>query len=323
MRTRTIGQGLEVAEIGLGCMGMSAFYGVADDRESTATIRRALELGVNLLDTADMYGAGANERLVGQAIEGNREAVVVATKFGQIRGPQGEAVGVRGDPEYVHQACDASLERLGIEHIDLYYLHRVDPNVPIEETVGAMAELVEAGKVRHLGLCEAAAQTIRRAHAVHPITALQTEYSLWAREVENDILPTLRGLGIGFVAYAPLGRGFLTGRFRRPEDVADSRKNHPRFQGENLRHNLAVVEGVERIAAVKGVTAGQLALAWVLHRGDDVFAIPGTTRRPHLEENVAAAELELDDGDLARLDEAAPPGFTAGDRYPNMSSIER
>jgi aryl-alcohol dehydrogenase-like predicted oxidoreductase len=323
MRTRTLGQGLEVSDLGLGCMGMSAFYGDADDRESTATIRRALELGVNMLDTADMYGAGANERLVGQAIEGSREAVVVATKFGQIRGPQGEPAGVRGDREYVHRACDASLERLGTEHVDLYYLHRVDPDVPIEETVGAMAELVEAGKVRHIGLCEAAAQTIRRAHAVHPITALQTEYSLWARQVEHEILPTLRELGIGFVAYAPLGRGFLTGRFRRPEDVADSRKNHPRFQGENLRHNLALVERVERIAAEKGVTPGQLALAWVLHRGDDVVAIPGTTRRPHLEENVAATELELDGGDLARLDDAAPPGFTAGDRYPSMDSIER
>ena len=321
MRTLTVGQRLEVSELGLGCMGMSAFYGDADDRESTTTIRRALELGVSMLDTADMYGAGANERLVGRAIEGRRE-VVVATKFGQVRGPQGEAVGVRGDREYVHQACDASLERLGIEHVDLYYLHRVDPNVPIEETVGAMAELVEAGKVRHLGLSEAAPQTIRRAHAVHRITALQTEYSLWARQVENEILPTLCELGIGFVAYAPLGRGFLTGRFRRPEDVTDSRRNHPRFQGENLSHNLALVERVERIAAEKGVTAGQLALAWVLHRGDEVVAIPGTTRRSHLEENVAATELELDDSDLALLDEAAPPGFTAGDRYPSMSSIE-
>ncbi len=323
MRTRTLGQGLEVSELGLGCMGMSAFYGDADDGESIATIRRALELRATMLDTADMYGAGANERLVGRAIEGRREAVVVATKFGQVRGPKGEPAGVRGDREHVHEACDASLDRLGIEHIDLYYLHRVDPNVAIEETVGAMAELVEAGKVRHLGLSEAAAQTIRRAHAVHPITALQTEYSLWAREVEDEILPTVRELGIGFVAYAPLGRGFLTGRFRRPEDVADSRKNHPRFKGENLSHNLALVERVERIAAEKGVTAGQLALAWVLHRGDEVVAIPGTTRRAHLEENVAATELGLDDGELARLDEAAPAGFTAGDRYPSMASIGR
>jgi aryl-alcohol dehydrogenase-like predicted oxidoreductase len=318
-----LGQGLEVSELGLGCMGMSAFYGEADERESEATIRRALELGVTMLDTADIYGAGANERLVARAIEGRRDAAVVATKFGQIRGPKGEPAGVRGDPEHVRQACDASLERLGVEHVDLYYLHRVDPEVPIEETVGAMAELVRAGKVRHLGLSEAAAQTIRRAHAVHPITALQTEYSLWAREVENEILPTLRELGIGFVAYAPLGRGFLTGRFRRPEDVSDSRRKHPRFQGENLSHNLALVERVERIAAEKGVTPGQLALAWVLHRGDDVVAIPGTTRRVHLEENVAATELKLDDGDLARLDEAAPRGFAAGDRYPSMSLIER
>jgi aryl-alcohol dehydrogenase-like predicted oxidoreductase len=325
MRTRGLGQGLEVAEIGLGCMGMSAFYAGADEREATATIRRALDLGVTMLDTADMYGAGANERLVGRAIAGRRERVVIATKFGQVRGPAGEPVGVRGDPEYVREACDASLERLGVESIDLYYQHRVDPEVPIEETVGAMGELVAAGKVRHLGLSEAAAATVRRAHAVHPIAALETEYSLWTRGVEDEILPTVRELGIGFVAYSPLGRGFLTGRFRRPEDVPedDSRRGHPRFQGENFECNLALVERVGEIAVEKGVEPGQLALAWVLHRGDDVVPIPGTARRAHLEQNLAAAEIELGTDDLGRLDEAAPKGITAGDRYPNMSSIDR
>jgi aryl-alcohol dehydrogenase-like predicted oxidoreductase len=306
---------------------MSQFYGETDDAESLATIRRALELGVTMLDTADVYGAGANERLVGEAIAGRRDEVVVATKFGQVRGPKGEPGGVRGDANYVREACDASLARLGTGHIDLYYLHRVDPDVPIEETVGAMAELVEAGKVRHLGLSEANAQTVRRAHKVHPLTALQTEYSLWTREVETEILPTVRELGIGFVAYSPLGRGFLTGRFRRPEDVpeGDSRRGHPRFQGENLERNLAVVAEVERLAAEKGVSAGQLALAWVLHRGRDVVPIPGTKRRRYLEENVAASEVELSNSELARLDEAAPPGVTAGERYPGpaLALIDR
>lgn len=325
MRTRTLGEGLEVAEIGLGCMGMSAFYAGADEREATATIRRALDLGVTMLDTADMYGAGANERLVGRAIAGRREQVVIATKFGQVRGPAGEPLGVRGDPEYVHEACDASLERLGVESIDLYYQHRVDPKVPIEETVGAMGELVAAGKIRHLGLSEAAAATVRRAHAAHPIAALETEYSLWTRGVEDEILPTVRELGIGFVAYSPLGRGFLTGRFRRPEDVPgdDSRRGHPRFQGENFDRNLVLVDRVREIAVDKGVEPGQLALAWVLHRGDDIVPIPGTSRRAHLEQNLAAAQIELGAEELARLDEAAPRGFTAGDRYPNMSSIDR
>jgi aryl-alcohol dehydrogenase-like predicted oxidoreductase len=325
--SRALGESLEVAEIGLGCMGMSQFYGEADHDEAVATIRRALELGVTLLDTADMYGAGANERLVAEAIGDRRDEVVLATKFGQVRGPRGEPAGVRGDSEYVREACDASLGRLGTDRIDLYYQHRVDPEVPIEETVGAMAELVAAGKVRHLGLSEAAPGTIRRAHAVHPITALQTEYSLWTRDVEAEILPTVRDLGIGFVAYAPLGRGFLTGRFRRSDDIpeGDSRRNHPRFQDENLERNLAVVEAVEALAAEKGVSAAQLALAWVLDRGGDVVPIPGTKRRRYLEENVGAGGVELSDADLARLDRAAPPGSTAGDRYPGpaMASIDR
>jgi aryl-alcohol dehydrogenase-like predicted oxidoreductase len=271
-----------------------------------------------------MYGAGANERLVGRAIAGRREQVVLATKFGQVRGPKGEPLGVRGDPGYVREACDASLGRLGVEHIDLYYQHRVDPKVPIEDTVGAMAELVADGKVRYLGLSEAAASTIRRAQAVHPITALETEYSLWSRGVEEEILPTVRELGIGFVAYSPLGRGFLTGRWRGPGDLPpeDSRRNHPRFQGVNFERNLALVDRVEAIAAERSVQPGQLALAWVLHRGDDVVPIPGTGRREHLEQNLASAEIELDDEDLARLDQAAPSGVAAGDRYPDMSSVE-
>jgi aryl-alcohol dehydrogenase-like predicted oxidoreductase len=325
MRTRTLGQVLEVAEIGLGCMGMSAFYTRADEGEAIATIHRALDLGVTLLDTADMYGAGANERLVGRALAGRRDQAVIATKFGQVRGPGGEPAGVRGDPEYVREACDRSLERLGVERIDLYFQHRVDPKVPIEETVGAMAELVGAGKVGHLGLSEAAAETIRRAQAVHPIAALESEYSLWTRGVEEVILPTVRELGIGFVAYSPLGRGFLTGRFRRPDDVPedDSRRGHPRFQGANFERNLRIVERVREIAAAKRVEPGQLALAWVLHRGDEIVPIPGTARRGHLEQNLAAAEIELGEEDLARLDEAAPVGITAGDRYPNMASVER
>jgi aryl-alcohol dehydrogenase-like predicted oxidoreductase len=325
MKIRKLGsQGLEVSMQGLGCMGMSEFYGERDDEESIATIHRALELGVSFLDTADMYGPFTNERLVGRAIRDRREQVVVATKFGNVRGENGERLGVRGDPEYVHQACNASLERLGVDHIDLYYQHRVDRNVPIEETVEAMAELVQQGKVRFLGLSEASPGTVRRAHEVHPISALQTEYSLWTRDVERRMLSTTRELGIGFVAYSPLGRGFLSGRFRSPQDVPedDFRRNNPRFQGENFERNLQIVDRVRQIAEEKGVSAAQLALAWVHHQGDDVVPIPGTKRRRYLEENVAATEIELSEEDLRRLDEAAPPGVTAGDRYPDMSTVE-
>jgi aryl-alcohol dehydrogenase-like predicted oxidoreductase len=325
METRALGtQGLRVSAEGLGCMGMSEFYGPTDGQESVATIHRALELGVTFLDTADMYGPFTNERLVGRAIAGRREGVVLATKFGNERREDGARVGVNGKPEYVRSACEASLARLGVEHIDLYYQHRVDKTVPIEETVGAMGELVQEGKVRYLGLSEAAPQTIRRAHAVHPISALQTEYSLWSREPEEAILLTVRELGIGFVAYSPLGRGFLSGRFRAPEDLPedDFRRYHPRFQGENFKRNLALVERVEQIARERGITAGQLALAWVLSRGEDIVPIPGTKRRSYLEENVAAAAVELSAEDLARIDEAAPIGVTAGDRYADMSPIE-
>jgi aryl-alcohol dehydrogenase-like predicted oxidoreductase len=325
MQLRKLGtQGLEVSMEGLGCMGMSEFYGEGDDEESIATIHRALDLGVNFLDTADMYGPFTNEQLVGRAIRGRRDEVVLATKFGIARGEGGERLGVRGNPEYVHQACDASLRRLGVDHIDLYYQHRVDPKVPIEETVGAMGELVEQGKVRFLGLSEAAPETLRRAHDVHPISALQTEYSLWTRDVENTILPTVRELGIGFVAYSPLGRGFLSGRFTSPDDIpeGDFRRANPRFQGENFERNMRIVERVREIAEEKGGTPAQLALAWVLAQGDDVVPIPGTKRRRYLEENIAATEIDLDEEDLRRLDEAAPPGETAGDRYPDMSTVE-
>jgi aryl-alcohol dehydrogenase-like predicted oxidoreductase len=318
------GQGLEVSMEGLGCMGMSEFYGDTDDAESTATIHRALELGVTFLDTADMYGPFTNERLVGQAIRGRRDEVVLATKFGNVRGENGERLGVRGDAEYVHEACNASLERLGVDHIDLYYQHRVDSDVPIEETVGAMAELVQAGKVRFLGLSEASPDTVRRAHAVHPISALQTEYSLWTRDVEARILSTTRELGIGFVAYSPLGRGFLSGRFTSPQDIpeGDFRRHNPRFQGENFTRNMEIVERVRAIAEEKDATPSQLALAWILHQGEDIVPIPGTKRRKYLEENVAATEIELSEDDLKRLDEAAPPGQTAGERYPDMSTVE-
>jgi aryl-alcohol dehydrogenase-like predicted oxidoreductase len=324
MKTRTLGQGLVVSEQGLGCMGMSEFYGRADEGEAIATIQRALDLGVTLLDTADMYGPFTNEKLVGRAIAGRREQVVLATKFGNERREDGSWVGINGKPEYVRSACEASLARLGVEHIDLYYQHRVDKTVPIEETVGAMAELVAQGKVRHLGLSEASPQTIRRAHAVHPITALQTEYSLWTRDPEEEILPTVRELGIGFVAYSPLGRGFLSGKYRTPADIPedDFRRHHPRFQRENFEQNLRLVERIEEIAREKEVTAGQLALAWVLAQGEDIAPIPGTKHRSYLEENVTAGEIQLSEDELARIDEAAPVGATAGQRYASMATID-
>ena len=307
-------------------MGMSEFYGSTDDAESVATIHRALDLGVNFLDTSDIYGPHTNERLVGEAIADRRDEVVLATKFGIVRDPNDPSVrGVNGRPDYVFKACDASLRRLNLDHIDLYYQHRVDPDVPIEETVGAMAELVAAGKVRFLGLSEAAPETIRRAQGVHPISALQTEYSLWSRDPEAEILPTLRELGIGFVAYSPLGRGFLTGQITSPDDFApdDFRRNNPRFQGENFRRNLQLVERVRQIAREKDCTPGQLALAWVLAQGEDIVPIPGTKRRKYLEENVAATEVELTADELAAIDDAAPVGAAVGDRYPDMSAVNR
>jgi aryl-alcohol dehydrogenase-like predicted oxidoreductase len=319
MNKRTLGPaGPEVSAIGLGCMGMSAFYGATDEEESTRTIHRALDLGCNFLDTSDMYGPHTNERLVGAAIAARREEVFLATKFA-IKlepGPDGTPIrSIDGSPAYVHAACEGSLQRLGVEHIDLYYQHRVDPNTPIEETVGAMAELVAEGKVRHLGLSEASAETIRRAHAVHPIAAVQSEYSLWTRELEEDILPTLEELGIALVAYSPLGRGFLSGRFSSPEelDEGDFRRYGPRFTGENLRHNLALAETVKELAAEKDITAGQLALAWVLHRGKHIVPIPGTKRVSYLEENLAAADVQLSDADIQRISDAVPAA--AGDRY--------
>jgi aryl-alcohol dehydrogenase-like predicted oxidoreductase len=329
MERRTLGRddtALTVSAEGLGCMGMSEFYGTIDEPEAIATIHRALDLGIDFIDTADMYGSGANEKLVGRAISGRRDQVVLATKFGNVRGEQGEFLGIRGDPAYVHEACEASLQRLGTDHIDLYYQHRVDGNIPIEETVGAMAELVEEGKVLRLGLSEAAPETIRRAHAVHPITALQTEYSLFTRDPEsNGVFDTVRELGIGFVAYSPLGRGFLTGRITDLENLAegDSRRSgrFPRFVGENFRQNLDIVERVKEIAAEKGVEPGQLALAWVLAQGGGIVPIPGTKRRRYLEENAAAAAIDLTEDELERLDEAAPAGATAGDRYADMSRV--
>jgi aryl-alcohol dehydrogenase-like predicted oxidoreductase len=326
MKTRKLGsQGLTVSELGLGCMGMSEFYGTGDEAESIATIHRALELGVTLLDTADMYGPFTNEQLVGKAIASHRDRVVLATKFGIQRSEDSGFRGINGSPDYVHQACDASLQRLGIDYIDLYYLHRVDPKVPIEETVGAMAELVQQGKVRYIGISEAAPATIRRAHTVHPITALQTEYSLWSRDPEDEILPTVRELGIGFVAYSPLGRGFLSGSITSADDLAadDFRRNSPRFQGENFNKNLQLVERVKEIAAEKGVTPGQLAIAWLLAQGDDIVPIPGTKRRAYLEENVAAVDITLNQAELERINEVAPKNVAAGDRYPDMSSVNR
>ncbi len=324
MQQRLLGtQKLAVSALGLGCMGMSQSYGPAEEQESIATIHRALDLGVNFLDTADIYGPFTNERLVGRAIADRRDQVVLATKFGNERRPDGTFVGVNGRPEYVRQACDASLQRLGVDHIDLYYQHRVDRTVPVEDTWGAMRELVEAGKVRHLGISEASPATIRRANAVHPITALQTEYSLFSREPEDELLATVRELGIGFVAYSPLGRGFLSGRITSPDDFApdDFRRNAPRFQGENFARNLTVVERIRELAAAKGVTSGQLAIAWVLAQGDDVVPIPGTKRRRYLEENLGALDVELTPDELASIEAVAPRGVTAGDRYaPAMMS---
>jgi aryl-alcohol dehydrogenase-like predicted oxidoreductase len=324
MKQRKLGQ-LSVFEIGLGCMGMSEFYGAADEADAIATIHRAIELASNFLDTADMYGPFTNEKLVGKAIADRRDQVVLATKFGNERREDGSWVGVNGRPEYVRSACEASLQRLGVDYIDLYYQHRVDPNVPIEDTIGAMAELVKEGKVRYLGMSEAAPATIRRAHAVHPITALQTEYSLWTRDPEDEILATTRELGIGFVAYSPLGRGFLSGQFKTPEDIpeGDFRRNNPRFIGDNFYKNLELVERVRQIADEKGRTPSQLALAWVLAQGDDIVPIPGTKRIKYLEENIAAADIQLTNDDLKRLDEAVPKGTTAGDRYPDMSTVNR
>jgi aryl-alcohol dehydrogenase-like predicted oxidoreductase len=328
MRQRSLGsEGLTVSELGLGCMGMSEFYGTGDEDESVATIQRAIEVGVTFLDTADMYGPFTNERLVGKAIANRRDEIVLATKFGNERAEDGTRMGVNGRPEYVREACAASLKRLGVDYVDLYYQHRVDPDTPVEETWGAMKELVEAGKVRFLGISEAAPETIRRAHEVHPISALQTEYSLWSRDVEDEVLPTVRELGIGFVAYSPLGRGFLTGQIRRFEDLAedDYRRSSPRFQDENFEKNLQLVDRVREMADEKDLTPGQIALAWLLHQGEDVVPIPGTKRREYLEENAAAVNVTLTDEDLRRIEEVMPKGVAAGERYgeAGMSTVNR
>jgi aryl-alcohol dehydrogenase-like predicted oxidoreductase len=326
-RRRLGRDGPEVSAIGLGCMGMSEFYGAGDEGESIATIHEAIERGVDFLDTADMYGVGRNEELVGRAIADRRERVFLATKFGNVRGEDGSFLGVCGRPDYVRSACEASLRRLGVETIDLYYQHRVDPDVAIEETVGAMAELVAAGKVRFLGLSEAAPETVRRAQAAHPIVALQTEYSLWSRDAEAELLPTVRELGIAYVAYSPLGRGFLTGQFRSPADFPDDdyRRFHPRFTGENFERNLALVREIEAMAAAKGCSAAQLAIAWVLAQGEDVVPIPGTKRRKYLEENIGALEVRLSREELERIDQILPPGAAAGPRYhaAGMATVNR
>jgi aryl-alcohol dehydrogenase-like predicted oxidoreductase len=326
MRTRTLGQGLVVSAQGLGCMGMSEFYGTGDEAEAVATIGRALDLGITFLDTADMYGPFTNERLVGKAIAGRREEVVLATKFGIERSEDGGRAGVNGSPDYLRSACDASLQRLGVEVIDLYYQHRVDPRVPVEETWGALSELVQAGKVRHLGISEAAPDTLRRAHATHPVTALQTEWSLWTRDPEeNGVLDTVHELEIGFVAYSPLGRGFLSGSIRSLDDLdaGDFRRHNPRFQGENFVKNLELVDQVNELATAKGVTASQVALAWLLAKDDSVVPIPGTKRVRYLEENAAADDVELSEDELRSLEEAFPIGVTAGERYPDMSTVNR
>jgi aryl-alcohol dehydrogenase-like predicted oxidoreductase len=320
MQQRQLGRDFRVSAIGLGCSGMSADYGVPDDVESIATIHRAAELGITLLDTSDAYAAGVNEQLVGAAIKGRREKFLIASKFGNIRGPGGQRGGVNGKPDYVPVACEASLKRMGIEVIDLYYIHRIDPNVPIEDTVGAMARLVEQGKVRHLGLCEAGPNTIRRAHKVHPLTAIETEYSLWTRDIEAEILPTLRELGIGLVPYSPLGRGFLTGSFAARDDLieSDRRHAHPRFQEGNFEKNLNLLGPLRSIAQGKGCTMAQIALAWLLARGSDIVPIPGTKRRKYLEQNAAAVEIRLSDSEIKSLDQAFPPQAAAGLRYPEF-----
>jgi aryl-alcohol dehydrogenase-like predicted oxidoreductase len=326
MNMRSLGkQGLRVSAMGLGCMGMSEFYGATNEPDGIATIHRALDLGVTFLDTADMYGPFTNEKLVGKAVRGRRDGVTVATKFGNMRGDDGAYLGVNGRPEYVRKACEGSLQRLGVDVIDLYYQHRVDPKTPIEDTVGAMADLVREGKVRFLGLSEAAPNTVRRAHAVYPISALQTEYSLWTRDPEDEVLKTVRELGIGFVAYSPLGRGFLSGRFKSVDDFApdDWRRRSPRFQGANFQRNLDLVARIGEIAAEKRVTPSQLALAWVLHRGDDIVPIPGTKHVRYLEENAGALAITLTADDLQRIDAAAPVGAAAGDRYTDMSTVNR